>query len=260
MKRTQLTMFLLCTTFVLSIGSVYSIDVDGLMAYYTLNGDADDVSNNMNDGTVYGATATTGRLNDTNGAYNFDGSGDYIQIPDDNSLDVGTGDFSISFWINKNSHGHAGGYLTKRSGDEGWLIRENNNPHGDDILSYVEDSNSDAYTIYNLNLSTGVWYHIVVVYDRNGNAELFLDTVSQGTYTISGVSGSYDNSADLFIGSQNAGNYGIDAKLDEVSLWNRTLNSSEISDLYSSDEETCLFEGIGIPELLIVETLCQELP
>ena len=70
----------------------------GLVAYYKLNNSAKDYSGNGHNGTIYGATPTTDRFNITNEALSFDGSDDYVEIQDDDSLDL-TGDYTISFWI-----------------------------------------------------------------------------------------------------------------------------------------------------------------
>jgi hypothetical protein len=54
----------------------------GLVAYYPLNGNADDMSGNGNHGTVDGATLTQDRFGNQNSAYSFDGVNDYISIPE----------------------------------------------------------------------------------------------------------------------------------------------------------------------------------
>jgi len=53
----------------------------GLVAYYPFSGNANDTSGNGYDGTVYGATLTTDRFGNSNSAYSFDGSENYISIP-----------------------------------------------------------------------------------------------------------------------------------------------------------------------------------
>ena len=51
-----------------------------LVAYYPFNGNANDVSGNGRNATVYGDSAlTTGKDNSSNSAYYFDGNGDYLE-------------------------------------------------------------------------------------------------------------------------------------------------------------------------------------
>ena len=88
---------------------------DGLVAYYPFNGNADDESGNGNNGTVNGATLTTGRNGNTDGAYNFDGTDDYINAGDRDDFDFGTSDFSFSLWVKPQGENHNRYCLTKDS-------------------------------------------------------------------------------------------------------------------------------------------------
>ncbi|MCX5638296.1 MAG: hypothetical protein NTX52_11485, partial [Planctomycetota bacterium] len=62
----------------------------------------DSVGNNH--GTIYGAQWTTGILG---GALDFGGDGDYVQVPDDDSLTPPT-EITISFWVNNRGGQNAG--------------------------------------------------------------------------------------------------------------------------------------------------------
>ena len=53
---------------------------EGLVAYYPFNGNANDVSENGNNGTVSCATLTANKDGDENSAYSFDGDQDQITI------------------------------------------------------------------------------------------------------------------------------------------------------------------------------------
>lgn len=53
-----------------------------------------------NHGTNYGATLTTDRMGQSNRAMYFDGSSDYVDAGNGDSLDMNTNDFSIAVWIN----------------------------------------------------------------------------------------------------------------------------------------------------------------
>lgn len=43
------------------------------------------------------------RFGNPNSAYSFNGTSNYISIPDGNALDFGTGDYTVSFWFKTNS-------------------------------------------------------------------------------------------------------------------------------------------------------------
>jgi hypothetical protein len=53
-----------------------------LIAYYPFNGNANDLSGNGNNGIIHGAQSATGRLGDPNGSLVFNGTSDYIEVPD----------------------------------------------------------------------------------------------------------------------------------------------------------------------------------
>ena len=71
-----------------------------LVGNWPLNGNANDLSGNGFNGTVYGATSTAGRTGSPNSAYYFDGINDYITISHDSLFDFSTNDtFAISLWF-----------------------------------------------------------------------------------------------------------------------------------------------------------------
>ena len=51
---------------------------DGLVGYWPFDGNANDESDNGNNGNVNGAVSTNDRFNNENSAYYFDGINDYI--------------------------------------------------------------------------------------------------------------------------------------------------------------------------------------
>ena len=74
---------------------------DGLVAYYPINGNANDESGNENHGTVHGATLVEDRFGNANSAYSFDGVDDIINLGSPQALDDvfdGVHDFTFSAW------------------------------------------------------------------------------------------------------------------------------------------------------------------
>ena len=68
----------------------------------SLNDSANDISGNGNDGTYNGGMGTVADTGEGGSlAYDFDGADDYIDTS--NVLGLGSGDFSISFWVKSSS-------------------------------------------------------------------------------------------------------------------------------------------------------------
>ena len=75
---------------------------DSLVAWYSFNGNANDETGNGNDGLLIGPpTSVNDRFGTANAAYDFNNLSNYIDIPDNNSLDLTT-DLTISVWVHPN--------------------------------------------------------------------------------------------------------------------------------------------------------------
>ena len=72
---------------------------DGLIAFYPFGGNANDVSGNGNNGTVYNAILATNHFGAANTAYDFNGTNSYIDIPQNSGLNNLTTNFTLSAWI-----------------------------------------------------------------------------------------------------------------------------------------------------------------
>ena len=82
-------------------------------------------------------------------------------------------------------------------------------------------------------ISTGQWTHILIVGDYTGsNLICYKNDVevynNSHTFTIT------ESTANVFIGSERGTGFFYNGKLDEVSLWNKGLSASEVSELYNN--------------------------
>src|SRR6185436_16603858 len=72
----------------------------GLIARYTFDGNANDVSGNNNHGTLVGGiTLTTDRFGGANRAYSFNGSNSYISVPASATLNSPTTGCTQAAWV-----------------------------------------------------------------------------------------------------------------------------------------------------------------
>lgn len=170
----------------------------------------------------------------TNYSLYFDGSNDYVEIPLNENLKFVNQDFSASFWINPTVDKSAATILDFESGGwKGWLIRRaaDNSWIGGCLAlggGYGERC------VLNGFVSLNQWSHVVVIYsesegklygylngDLNKTVDINLDLTP--SVTNFGIGNNVENLEQ-----------GWQGKIDEVSIFNRSLNSTEVSQLYNN--------------------------
>ncbi|MEA3430104.1 MAG: LamG domain-containing protein, partial [Nanoarchaeota archaeon] len=198
----------------------------GLVGYWKLNEDATDSSGNGNDGSIIGDVSNvTGKIN---GAYNFDGTGDYIEVSDDNSLDFGTNDFSLVAWFNaKNTsysqHPHIFSKQDPEQSTE-WTLQFLNTNGNLIFRANAVSQLTDTFDYFDDN------WHNVVVTRNSGTFYLYVDGSEKDSASASLT---LTNSNPLRIGRRSAAYDGyFNGDIDEAMIFNRSLSSTEISNLY----------------------------
>lgn len=196
-----------------------------LVGYWPLQedsgGTAYDFSGNSNNGTVNGATqGATGLLGTS--AYSFDGTDDYITMSNPTPTA-----FTISIWAYwDGALNPFEAPMSTRVSSNGWMLRLDTD---NATQFYVYDSSASTYQVVNGTLpNTGEWTHFVGTCDSNGNTELFIDTVSQGTNSV----GSRTQSGELRIGDGPGRDRYWNGDLADARIYNRALTSTEIQTLY----------------------------
>lgn len=181
-----------------------------------------DTTDNHYDGTVNGATlGVSGHSG--NAAY-FDGSGDYIDCGATVG-DLGLSNFSISVWLYLNSpvntfNGICGNY---GSTYPYFYITVGDSAYEDKIVAhFVVDSSTDLTVTSDSAISISTWIHCIVIFDRSGTIDMYIDNVLQAEQTnisaYSATSMTNDNAFNLGnIGSARGGYYG-DLILDSVQI------------------------------------------
>lgn len=187
-----------------------------------------------NNGTLTnGATFTTGKIGQ---AFLFDGVNDYITLPN-NTLNL-TGDFSISFWYN-----------SAVTGAEKYIISNyNSNTSGGNIngtgfiLSQFTD-NTIGISIYNAGfvtlkslatISANTWHHVVITRKSSTRTRVYMNGSLSNSNT-STTNTTYPQATYQSALGQSPGFGGyVNGKLDAVSVWNKELSQTEITELYNS--------------------------
>jgi hypothetical protein len=124
----------------------------------------------------------------------FDGTGDYIRVPDSTSLRIGTGSFTVEGWIYATSVSGQRGIIAKGGTGQstGWEIRIDGSSGGQ--LASTWDSTVVKGTTV---LSANTWYHFALVRDGT-TAKLYLNGISE---VSSSRSEDFSQTEPLYIGN-----------------------------------------------------------
>lgn len=169
-------------------------------------------------------------------------SSQYLSIADASqaNLDPGTSDFAISLWIYPDTLPSVGALVFKGTaasgtGQGGYWLYSNasgalNVRFSDGSASYVMLQTATGV------VTTGAWHHVVVNFTRSGNVQIFVNTVSKGTLSISAQSGAVDSIRAFGVGaalSPTAGSF-FNGRIDALGFWKRVLTTDEINTLYNA--------------------------
>jgi hypothetical protein len=168
-------------------------------------------------GTGYGEErAFTTLVAPPGNALDFDGTNDYVAIPDHNQLDM-TSNYTLECWFKTDSYGSWLGLIDKyqSNGSSGYLLR---------ITGTELDF--DQLLTSGLNLQSNRWYHAAAV-NSNGTRTLYVNGVVR---SISGTPITVQaNTDELRLGCDYSSRY-FNGQMDEVRIWNVIRSEAEIRD------------------------------
>jgi len=187
---------------------------------------AKDSSGNGNDGTIYGATWTTGV---SGKALQFDGVDDYVDCENDASLDFGTGTFTIETWVKTIDATTASwkGIVGRWDGSNGYWLQ-----YFPSTGAWAFGWHGSTFLNPTKSISDGNWHHVVGKRTGLTSAELYIDGAFIGSRTDL-PSTSSDTTDHLSMGrlSSGLGRY-FKGTIDEVAIYSKALTPEEIKAHY----------------------------
>ena len=217
----------------------------GLLAKYPFSGNSNDVIGVLN-GINHGAQLAEDRFGNINSAYYFDGSGVYIEIPNNNLLDFEFDqNFTVSLWVNISSiqndmRGHNNEILGKwnafTTSSYPYAIRYWNENAADENKNKIFDLRYDSENCGHNPLITGScsissdeWHHLAYVKDGNvlsyyQDGQLFGTTVDNTSSSCNTT-----NNNPIYIGKRDLNTRYFTGSIDDISFYNRSLTPEEIN-------------------------------
>ncbi len=182
-----------------------------------------DSSGEGNDGTCIDCPVSnsTGKIG---GAFKFDGQNDFIEIPYDDSINV-SNNLTIGMWLNADNAA-SNKRIFRKSKDEDIQFQYQS---GSVVRVRYENRSNNAATVACTTSALNRWQFVVFTYDSTG-ARIYCDGVLEETdsyinelemHNVAWTIGRGDSSARWFNGT-----------IDELSIWNRSMNIEDVQLLY----------------------------
>ena len=187
-----------------------------------------DLSGNGYNGINTGTTVGVGKYGK---ARSFNGSSDFISVPDTTNLRFGTNNFTVEGWIKFPISGSSSwegiitkGYTTSAPANTWGLIRNNTNTNSVTFQDSIDAGGSWNANMTSATFSNG-WHHIAVT--RSGTSySLYSDGIStSGTYAVTNLS----TTAAIKMGSDASPRY-FNGSVDEVKIYNYARSSKQITE------------------------------
>ena len=132
--------------------------------------------------TVADAQVDTSTKKFGTGSMEFDGTGDWLLIADNPDQRLGTGNFTIEFWVYlaTGDIGSARGLVAKGGASTGWLVSLDSSEKV--VFTYTTSTITSSGAI-----TTNAWNHIAVVREGTGSnlTKIYINGTNDGTGTVS---------------------------------------------------------------------------
>ena len=260
-------------TFVANAQIADYVPTDGLVGWYPLDGDAQDLSTLSNEGSVHGATPAMDRHGNENGALNFDvddwgwgNGGNWVYIPFHEAFN--SSEVTVCAWVQRMSDGAANSpqslgiahrfqYGYNSPNGEAWRFHILHGEDGSHLFSQIIEQSPSPASYLGLATDTalaeGTWSHVAMTWDDE-TLKVFLNGQLVGSVNDAETEMNTIGNSGVSLGMsvQANGHWGpLDGNLDEFGMWNRALSESEVLALYNAeapvpgctDPTACNFEA-----------------
>ena len=210
-------------------GAAVSAQPADPVAWLKAEGNALDATSFGNNGVVNGSVPyVTGKVGN---AFNFTGNvANYIRIP--NSASLQSSLLTVEYWVNFNSALNAVTVAKRNGSSDAWqagIVFSG----GNFLLQFVGNTSGGLFDWYSAPLSSPVvvWTHVAVTYDGS-TVKGYINGTQVLTQSVTLQLSS--RTADIYVGNYAGTALPLDAKLDELSIYNRARSAAEVLAIFQA--------------------------
>jgi hypothetical protein len=205
-----------------------------------------DSSGNGNHGTLMDMNPLTDWVaaGVAGGALDFDPTGDSQRISVNDGFDFGSADFSLSFWVNKQSGSNGFGNIAGlakwhtggSAGTNEWAlsISTGSTGAGDDQPTFYIESGTTSYAATSPdNITLNEWHHIVGV--RDGSfIRIYVDNVLKASTNVGSVAINDLPDRALTVANFDSNFRSPNAIFDDIQIYDQALSAADVSFLFDN--------------------------
>lgn len=179
----------------------------------------------------------------------FNGSTQFVEIPNDPAFNLGTTNFSVEFWFSTNVVGVTE-YLAvyRNATSTGWAILKDNNG----FIGFAARDGAGAFDFMFGNITNcddAQWHHVAVTWNRGtGLATIYVDGIFETSKNMN-VGGDISHTGSITLG------YGVgitgtpsylNGEMDEFRIWSEERSSGDIQTFRSTHLNPASFPTLAV--------------
>ncbi|MEY2962898.1 MAG: hypothetical protein RL754_159 [Bacteroidota bacterium] len=185
-----------------------------------------------------------------NNALGMNGTNQYLEIPNDPAMNIGTGDITIEFWF-QSFTSNTTEYLAvyRDAGSVGWAVIKTN-------FGYIGFAARDGNGAFDFSFANTTkvddanWHHVAISWNRtSGTMDMYVDG-SFETAKVLNVSGDISHNSAIMLGygvSPTSGNpVYLNGGMDEFRIWNEARSSGDIQTFMSTHLNPASFSTLAV--------------
>lgn len=197
---------------------------DNMVSWWPGDGNAHDIENG-NDGTLQnGATFDAGKVDQ---AFSFDGSDDYVSIPNESAYDI-SDVITVDAWVKVSAFTSDFAPIVVK-GDSAWRLQRNSFRN---TAAFGTTGLSNVDLAGTKEINDGQWHHIAGVFDGT-KKYLYVDGVLDNSVEVTGTIA--QNDAEVRIGNNSEETTRFwNGQIDEAEVIHRALTAEQVAALYNA--------------------------